>query len=80
MIVKIPWIATKQDNFHGLSKYGIWVQNSPDAWKSAILNVLGRIDFYRKRASGESFLYALGQDVCANIDKVLRIYSAIINQ
>jgi hypothetical protein len=80
MIVKIPWIATRQFAFHDLSRYGRWVQNSPEAWKGAILKVVEQLDFYQKKARGEPFLYAFGQDAGANIDKALRIYSAIVNQ
>jgi hypothetical protein len=80
MIAKIPWVATKQLAFHDLSRYGEWVQNSPEAWESVIVKVIQQRDFYQKKAGGEPFLYALGQDAGANIDKVLRIYSAIVNQ
>jgi hypothetical protein len=80
MVVKIPWIATKQLAYDGLSRYGEWVQNSPEAWESAIVKVIQQLDLYQKKAGGEPFLYALGQDAGANIDKVLRIYSDIVNQ
>lgn len=80
MIAKIPWIATDQSIFHTLSLYGRWVQNSPEAWESAILNTVNQLAAYQKKAVREPFLFALGQDVYANIDKVLRIYSIIINQ
>jgi hypothetical protein len=80
MIAKIPWIASSQLSIHELPGYGQWVQNAPQAWESAILRVIDRLDLYKKRAGGEPFLYALGQDAGAHIDKALRIYSAILNR
>jgi hypothetical protein len=80
MIVKIPWVATKQLAPHDLSRYGHWVQNSPEAWKSAILRAIEHLAVYQKKASGEPFLFALGQDVSANIDKAIQVYSAILNR
>ena len=80
MIAKIPWIATEHPTFRNMAQYGYWVQNSPDAWENAILNVVTQLAVYQKRADGESFSFALGQDVSENIEKVLRIYSVIINK
>jgi hypothetical protein len=80
MIAKIPWIATKQAAFNNLASYGHWTQNSPEAWKFALLNTIDHLAVYRKKAVREPFLFVLGQDVSANIEKVLKIYSAIINQ
>jgi hypothetical protein len=80
MISKIPWVATRQPAFHPFSRYGLWVQNAPDAWESAILKVMLQLDLYRKKAGGEPFLYALGQDASEKIDQALRVYSAIASQ
>jgi hypothetical protein len=80
MIAKIPWIATEQLAFRPLTPYGRWVQNTPQAWETTILETLAHLAVYKKKAAREPFLFALGQDVSANIDKVLKIYTAIINQ
>jgi hypothetical protein len=80
MIAKIPWIASSQLSVHELPGYGQWVQNAPQAWESAILRVMERLDLYKRKAGGEPFLYALGQDAGVHIDKALRVYSAILNQ
>ncbi len=80
MISKTPWIASEQLTFHELLQYGQWVKNTPDAWKNAILSTIDQLDVYQKKASKEPFLFAISQDVSANIDKVLKIYSSIINQ
>ncbi len=80
MIAKIPWVATEQLTFHELTQYGTWVQNSPGEWETAIHNIVSRLDVYQKKAIREPFLFALCQDVRANIDKVLRVYAGIIAQ
>jgi hypothetical protein len=79
MIAKIPWIATEQLAFHHLLQYGYWVPNSTETWKTAILKAVDHLEAYQKKAGRESFLFALGQDVGANIDKTLRIYSSVLN-
>lgn len=79
MTAKIPWIATEQTSFHNLSQYGYCVKNSPEAWESAIQETLNRLAVYQKKATREPFLFALGQDLSANIEKVLKIYTAILN-
>ena len=80
MVAKIPWIASHQLSVHELSTYGQWLQNSPQEWESAILKAMEHLDFYKKKAGGEAFLHALGQDAGAHIDKALRVYSAVVHQ
>jgi hypothetical protein len=79
MTAKIPWIATEQSPFHQFSQYGLCVKNSPEAWKNALLEMINRLAVYQKKATREPFLFALGQDLNANLEKVLKIYAAIIN-
>jgi hypothetical protein len=80
MISKIPLIASEQLPFYELSRYGQRVQNTADAWENAILSTVDQLDLYQKKAAKEPFLFAISQDVRANIDKVLKIYTSIINQ
>jgi hypothetical protein len=80
MISKIPWVASDQPCFRELSRYGKLIQNSSSAWEVVILKMVDNIDVIRKRVLGEPFLFALSQDVNENIDKVLRLYSHILNQ
>jgi glycosyltransferase involved in cell wall biosynthesis len=80
MISKIPWLASNQLSFPELSRYGKLVQNSPETWEAAILKAVDNIEVLRKRASGEPFLFALSQDVNENIDKVLKLFTYILNQ
>ena len=80
MISKIPWIASEQMPLLEMASYGQWVSNTPQAWEDAILNSVDQLDLYRKKAAKEQFLYAISQDASANIDKVLKVYSSIINR
>lgn len=80
MISKTPWVASDQPCFRELARYGKLVQNSSSAWEVVILKIVDNIDIVRKRAGGEPFLFALSQDINENIDKVLRLYTHILNQ
>ncbi len=79
MISRIPWIASEEPTFHKLLQYGQWTQNTPSAWENAITKVLEQPDIYQRKAASEPFLFALSQDLSANIDKILKVYAAIIN-
>jgi hypothetical protein len=80
MISRIPWIASKETNFHNLSQYGQWVSNTPEAWETVIINTMEQLDVYRGKAAGEPFLFALNQDIHANIARILKVYSSIISR
>jgi len=80
MISKIPWLASSQLSFPELSRYGRLVQNTTDAWETAVLKAVDNIEVLRKKASAEPFLFALSQDVNENIDKVLKLFTYILNQ
>jgi hypothetical protein len=80
MLAKIPWIASEEPTFHKFSQFGQWVCNTPSAWENAILNTVEQLDAYQKKAVSDPFLFALSQDISANIDKVLNVYSVIINR
>jgi hypothetical protein len=80
MISKTPWIASDQSCFREFARYGKLTQNLSGVWEVVILKVVDNIDIIQKRAAGEPFLYALSQDVHENIDKVLRLYTHILNQ
>ncbi len=80
MISKIPCIASEQMNFLPLSRYGQMVENALDTWETVILNTVDHLSVYQKKAAKEPFLYAISQDVSANVEKVLKVYTSIINQ
>jgi hypothetical protein len=80
MISKTPWIASDQPCFRELARYGKLVENMSSAWEVVLLKMVDNIDVIRRRASGEPFLFALSQDVHENIDKILRLYTHIVNE
>jgi hypothetical protein len=80
MVSKIPWIASNQPAFREFSRFGRLVANSTDAWETGIQKVLDHIDELGHWAAGEPFLFALSQDVNENIDKVLKLFTYILNQ
>jgi glycosyltransferase involved in cell wall biosynthesis len=80
MVSKIPWLASNQPPLRELAHYGGLVQNTSNAWESAILRAVDNIGVLQKRAAAEPFLFALSQDVNQNIDKVLKLFTYILNQ
>ena len=80
MVMKIPWIGSDLPLHRDLARFGWMVKNTPAAWERALLEVVDHLDVYRSEATGESFLYALGQDVNENISKVLAAYATILYQ
>lgn len=80
MVSKVPWFASNQSSVRELSRYGRLIQNSPNAWETAILKAVDNMDAFRRKAAGEPFLFALSQDVNENVDKVLGLFTYILNQ
>lgn len=80
MVSKIPLIASQQSTFQELAQFGQWVQNTSCAWETAILRTVDQLGAYQKKAALEPFLFSISQDVSANIERVLKVYTCIINQ
>lgn len=78
MIRSIPWVASDQLPYRALGRYGRLVANVEAGWEEALLEVIDNIDAYRARASKEAFLFALGQDIDENIEKVIAQYRTIL--
>ena len=79
MISKIPWIASEEPTFHNMLRYGKWTPNTPQAWEHAILNMITELDAHQRTAAGESFLFAINQDVSVNIARILQVYGAVLS-
>lgn len=80
MIAKTPWLASGPSFLSDISQYGQWSGNSTEEWVAALLNTVDNLPALQKKAAKESFLYAISQDIGANIDKVLKIYTSILHQ
>jgi len=78
MVMKIPWVGSDLPLHRELARFGWMVQNTSPAWERALLEVVDHLDVYRSEATGEPFLFALGQDVNENISKVLAAYASIL--
>jgi len=77
MLMKIPWIASDCKAYTDLRPYGLMVKNAEENWEFALSDMLDRYVDYKYEAGGEPYLYAIGQDVNENVDRILGIYSTI---
>jgi hypothetical protein len=80
MISKTPWIASSQPSFREFSRYGRLSSNSSNGWEQAILTSINNLRPLQAWASAEPFLFALSQDVNENIDKVVKLFTYILNR
>jgi hypothetical protein len=79
MLMKIPWIASEGYPYHELSSYGWLVQNNPYAWERVLVDMVEHLDDYRNEVAGEPYLTGLCKDIDDNIEQVLSIYHAALN-
>lgn len=80
MISKTPWIASTHSSLREFSHYGKLIENSSSVWETAILHAVDHLELFQRKAAAEPFLFALSQDVNQNIDKVLKLFTYILNQ
>jgi len=78
MVMRIPWLASDLPPYRDLNQFGWLIPNSKENWKRSLIEVIDYLDGYRKEACAGAYLYALGQDVKANISKVLDLYQSIL--
>jgi hypothetical protein len=77
MLLKIPWLASDLPPYRALGKYGWLIPNSREHWGRSLIEVIDHLEAYRQEASSEAFLYALGQDVNANVTKIIAAYQTL---
>jgi glycosyltransferase involved in cell wall biosynthesis len=70
----IPWIASRSDPYDEIGKYGVIVDNTPDAWETALINMIDRLDMYRKRARVKPLQFAMRQTSDRNVERIVEIY------
>jgi len=78
MAMKIPWIASRGAPYSDLKDYGLLVENTPEAWADALLEVIDHLADYRARAERAGYIQALLLSMDVNVDKVLQTYAEII--
>jgi hypothetical protein len=71
-LMGIPWIASKSPAYEGLEEYGVFVDNTPDAWAAALADLLdhGPDETKLRRARK----WALAQDIDNHVDEMANIY------
>jgi hypothetical protein len=80
MVMKIPWIASEGPAYHSLRPYGWLVNNTASSWERILLDMVDHLEDHRQEMLTEPYLYAISQSVDENIEKVMSIYSTIINK
>ncbi|MEI6290757.1 MAG: hypothetical protein WCP19_10015 [Chloroflexota bacterium] len=80
MISKVPWAASDMISNRQAGTYGTVVKNNSTEWETVITEIINHPEQYQKKAGTEPFLFALSNDVHENIDKVMKLYTTILNQ
>ncbi len=77
MAMKIPWIASRSMAYYDLRAYGWQIENSPESWKTTLMEVIDHIEEYRIEASVSPFLLAISQSLEENIYHIINTYARI---
>ena len=80
MVAKIPFISGGETNTHRTKLFGLTANNTSAGWEEAILNALDQIESLQQKSVNEPFLFAIGMDIGANTEKILKIYKTIQEQ
>lgn len=80
MLMKIPWVASDGPAYEDLRSFGWLVKNSRENWERILFDMVDHLDDYKVEANGEPYLFALGQGIDENVEKVINIYLAIRDQ
>ncbi len=77
MVMKIPWIASDGPAYYDLGSYGRLVENTTQAWRTALLEVVDHLESEKMRAAGQPYLFGLAQSVDENVNHIVDTYAAI---
>jgi len=80
MVVKTPWIASRCPAYQELESFGVLVENNPDSWEKALLDMVDRIEHFREKAAGPAYQFALDQGAERNVDTMIGIYTELISR
>lgn len=80
MIMKVPWIATDYPPYQDIRPYGKLINNTPQEWETALLEVIDHIEDYKQIAKGAPYEYAVKQGIDYNVSKIVSIYAKIIEK
>ena len=74
MKMKIPWIASRQEEIYDLGQFGSIVGNCSNEWYKGITWMIENYDTYKTKAATRPYWYSLGQNLSENIENVITIY------
>lgn len=80
MALQIPWIASNFEPYVDFRKYGNIINNSKEEWEKSLSYMIENIEFFREKARGEPYTFALTQSFDNNIEKSIEIYQKIIEE
>jgi len=80
MVMKIPWVASQGPAYHDLQSFGYLVRNTADDWKNRLLDMVDHLADYKEEASGEPYLFGIGQGIDENVNRLVEIYARITEQ
>ena len=77
MVMKTPWVASHSLSYDDYEAYGKLVDNRPEAWEKALLNIIDHLEEHRARAAGEPYKFGMSQGIDLNVDNIVGVYSTI---
>ncbi len=70
MAMKIPWVGSESVSLFAQRSYGWLVSNQHSSWTKVLEDLIEHIDNYR-RDTDDSYLYAIGQGLDENFDRLI---------
>lgn len=80
MVMKIPWVASEGSAYQELKHFGWLVKNNSEAWERILIDMVDHLNDYKNEASGEPYLFGIGQNIDENINRVISIYETIYHK
>jgi hypothetical protein len=74
MALQIPWIASQGPAVYDYHGYGWIVENNPENWLKAIIEVVDHYSDFRAEASVGPYLYAISKSLEENIQNLVDTY------
>jgi hypothetical protein len=74
MALQIPWIASQGSAVYDLHSFGWIVENTPEGWLKAIIEVVDHFQDFRAEAAVAPYLYAISKSLEENIQTVVDTY------
>jgi len=79
-LTKKPWVASDGPAYQETGKYGTLVENTSDAWTTALLEKIDNLENENIKAEGEPYQWGLDQDVDRNAHNIANVYKKIAKE